>query len=69
LYPDKPLLSSKWSILDLTGKSLARPVFGQEARSCWNTTGLPPGIYVVKLELVYEDGTAGTTWQKVLVSK
>jgi len=69
LYPDKPLSSSKWSVFDLTGRLLASKKFGREPRPCWGTAFLPPGVYVVRLELVYADGDSGTTWQKVLVSK
>jgi hypothetical protein len=69
LYPEKPLVSSAWDVYNLVGQSIARVDFGAEGRSCWNTAGIPPGIYIVKLKLNYMDGTTGTTWQKVLVSK
>jgi hypothetical protein len=69
LYPDKPLVSSQWDVYNFVGESVAHTAFGSETRPCWNTSGISPGLYSVRLKLAYLDGTTGTTWQKVLVSK
>jgi hypothetical protein len=63
------LYSSQWDIYDFVGESVAHVTFGDEAKACWNTKGLPPGLYMVRLNLTYVDGLVVKTWQKVMVSK
>jgi hypothetical protein len=69
LYPEKPIAGSQWDVFDLVGESIASMNIGAGAQPCWNTTSVPPGIYIIRLKLSYSDGTAGTTWQKVLVTR
>jgi len=69
LYPDKPTLSSVWDVYDLMGESVVHLSFNDGGNDCWNTQGVPPGIYAVRLKLNYMDGTQVTTWQKVLLSR
>ena len=67
LFPDKPALSSQWDVYDWVGVSIASLNFGT-SNACWNVTGIPPGIYIVRIKMIYLDGSASTTWQKIVVS-
>lgn len=69
LYPDSPLLSSQWNIYNFVGESVASLSFGSSASNCWDTTGVAPGLYLVKLKLTYTDGTVKSDWHKVVVTQ
>ncbi len=68
LFPDKPILSSHWDVYDWIGVSIASLNFGSN-QGCWNVGNLPPGIYIVRIKVIYPDGSGQTNWQKVVVSR
>jgi len=70
LFPDKPISTVQWDVFNLYGEVAARfIVTALSSQPCWSTIGVPPGMYIVRLKLSYGDGTAGTAWQKVVVSR
>jgi len=69
LHSDRPLYSSQWDIYDLIGESVDHAYFGPGTQAFWVTTGVPPGLYAIRLKLVYLDKVEDTIWQKVLLSK
>jgi len=69
LFPDKPVSGSQWDVFDMVAESIASVSFSGSAQACWNTAGVPPGIYIARVKLTYSDGTSGTIWQKILVTR
>jgi hypothetical protein len=69
LYPDAPIVSSHWDIFNFVGESVASLDFGATAQDCWDTAGVAPGLYLVRLKIVYADGSTQTSWHKVVVTQ
>jgi len=69
LFPDKPTSAVQWDVFDMYGEVIAHLNITEAGQPCWSTNGVSPGIYIVRLKLTYSDGTAGTTWQKVVVAR
>ncbi len=67
LYPDRAIAGSHWEVYNFTGESLANLDFNGFPKNCWDTTGVAPGVYLVRLEVDYADGTASIDWKKILV--
>jgi hypothetical protein len=68
LYPDSPIAGSKWQIHNVVGVSVANLAFDSPLGNCWNTSGVAPGIYFVRLTLAYVDGRETRAWKKVVVT-
>lgn len=68
MYPDKPIQSCQWDVYDWIGASIASLNFNGN-NACWNVSGVPPGIYIVRIKVIYRDGDTGTTWQKIVVAR
>ena len=69
LFPDKPTTETQWDVYNLDGEFVAHLDITAATQPCWSTTGVPAGIYIVRMKLFYSDGTVGTTWQKVVLSR
>jgi hypothetical protein len=67
LYPDNPLSASHWSVFNFVGESVATLDFGVSAQDCWDTTGVAPGLYLVRIKATYLDDTVSISWHKVVV--
>jgi hypothetical protein len=67
LYADRVFSSCKWDVYNLVGVSLKHFATTRLEESCMPTVELAPGVYVVRLSLVYPDGVETTTFKKVLV--
>lgn len=68
LYAEKPVASSQWTIVNFVGESVASLSFGAVSLPCWDTTGVPAGLYLVRLTIAYGDGSTATSWHKVVVT-
>jgi hypothetical protein len=69
LFPDKPINSTVWDVYNLKGEFVAHLEINSTSQPCWTTVGVPPGLYLVRLNLTYSDGTTGTVWQKVVLAR
>jgi hypothetical protein len=69
LFPDKPITGSQWDVFNLLGESIASLTFSSPTGNSWNTQGVAPGVYSLRLKLNYSDGTEGTVWKKIVVSR
>ncbi len=69
LFPDKPILSCQVDIFDWVGESMVHWTAAGPYQPSWNITGLSPGIYLARVKLNYQDGSNGTTFQKIVVSR
>lgn len=67
LYTDREPLSCKWEVCNLMGASLKRFVTVR-SEGCMETTDLAPGVYLVRLNLVYPDGQEEKFVRKALVT-
>jgi hypothetical protein len=67
LYPDNPIASSQWDIFNVLAESVASLSFNSPSDNCWNTTGVAPGLYFVRLKITYADGHSMTQWRKVII--
>ncbi len=65
LYLDKPASESQWTIYDLAGERVAHLEFGKE-QACWNHPNLASGLYLIRVQVGYEDGTTGDRIFKVV---
>lgn len=69
LFPDRPIEASQWDIFNLLGESVASLSFSSPLSNSWNTQGVAPGLYAVRLKLSYSDGTSAIVWKKIVVSR
>ena len=69
LFPDKPTTETVWDVYNLSGEFVKHLDILGVTQPCWTTTNVPPGIYVIRMKLTYADGTAGTSWQKVVLAR
>ena len=69
LFPDRPITGSQWDIFNFVGESVASLSFSAPLYNCWNTQGVAPGIYLIRLQLSYSDGTTATQWKKIVVTR
>jgi len=67
LHFDGPPRSSRWTIYNVAGQAVATLAFGGEPGQCWQTSGVAPGVYLVRVDVDYADGHKGGRWQKVVV--
>lgn len=67
MYPDNPIAGSQWDIFTFTGESLASLTFLNGLKNCWDTTGVSPGVYLIRLKVNYLDGSNSTVWKKIIV--
>jgi subtilase family serine protease len=68
LYPDRPIQSSQWDVFNFVGESQASLSFSTAFNNCWNTTGMGAGVYMVRVKMVYADGTNTTLWKKIVIT-
>jgi hypothetical protein len=66
LFCDKQPISSRWRIYDIAGELVAAPEFNG-ALASYSTGRLAPGVYLVHLDVDFEDGSKRSAWQKVAV--
>jgi subtilase family serine protease len=69
LYSLKQPSSSNWTIYDAVGEKVATLDFGTEYAQCWDPHASASGIYFVRVDSVFVDGSRETIWQKVIVIK
>jgi hypothetical protein len=67
LYADRTISACRWDVFNLMGVSLKHFAATSLAESCMTTDDLAPGIYMVRLNLMYPGGDESTVWKKVLV--
>jgi hypothetical protein len=65
LYFAQPALASHWDVYAITGALVAHLDFGAGGQQCWDTAGIAPGIYFVRLVIDDAGGGKETRWQKV----
>jgi hypothetical protein len=68
LYFDKPPASCTWEIFNVLGQKVATLSYAQLQGNCWNTNGVPPGVYFVEIKITYEDGTTSQIMKKAVIS-
>ena len=68
LYFDKPASSSTWEVFNVAGERTARLFFTGDNGNCWDTSGIPAGIYLVNITVNYLDGTSAQFWRKEVVA-
>jgi hypothetical protein len=71
LYPDRPISGGQWGLYNFVGEILTDLTLTGTGTNCMNLGALhiPPGLYLARVDLKYQDGTTGITWKKVVVSK
>jgi hypothetical protein len=67
LYTTAPLSSSQWYVYNVAGQNVATLTFGNDPSQCWNTMGLARGLYYVKLQMTFTNGTSATEWRKIVL--
>ncbi len=67
LFPDYPILNSQWDVFNFTGESVAGFSFPDSQKNCWDTAGIGPGVYMVRIKLKYADGSDGVVWKKIII--
>jgi phospholipase C len=67
VYYEKPVSGSHWDIYNLAGQKAASLDFGSQASPCWDSSGAAPGIYMIRCALNFQDGSAKTVWNKVII--
>jgi len=68
LYAPKTVQSAHWQVFNLVGDRIANLSFGP-GNECWNTAKTAPGLYFIKLDIAYSDGTTGGELRKVIITK
>lgn len=56
----KPVHQSRWKVFDVSGEIVRSLDFRGDQYPCWKPEGLASGLYIVKVDLVYDDGTSGS---------
>jgi len=69
LYSEKPLASSRWEIFNLMGESIATLSFNSGYSECWPTSGVAPGVYLVRMKLTYADGHTETVSKRIVIRR
>jgi hypothetical protein len=57
LFFDKTPASSQWEIFNVAGERVATLSFTGPSNHFWDTSGAAPGLYFVRIQIVYADGT------------
>jgi hypothetical protein len=68
LYFEKAPQNSDWQVYDLAGGLVAHEHFHAEFQQCWDTGKDAPGIYFVRLHLLFADGTDKIVLQKIALT-
>jgi hypothetical protein len=66
LFMNKPALSSQWDIYDIAGELVAQLNFGT-GEACWGHPGIASGLYLVRVQVNYEDGSTADKILKVII--
>jgi len=62
------IASANWIVYSVAGYRVATLNFSNNPTSqCWNTAGVGHGLYYVKIELTYTNGTTANEWFKAVV--
>lgn len=69
VYFDKPPVSCAWDVFNVMGQRVASLSFAQMQGNCWDTTGVPPGVYFVEIKITYQDGTTAQIVKKAVISQ
>lgn len=69
LYPHLPVKSSHWEVYRVDLRRIATMDFGAEYPQTWRTEGVAPGLYFIRLAVVYQNGSQRTAVHKVLVTR
>jgi len=68
LYFDKPPVSCTWDVFNVMGQKVSTLSYSQLQGNCWNTTGVPPGVYFAEIKITYQDGTTAQVMKKAVIS-
>jgi hypothetical protein len=68
LYFDKPPASCTWTVFNVLGQKVATLSYAQLQGNCWNTNGVPPGVYFIEIKITYQDGTTSQIMKKAVIS-
>jgi hypothetical protein len=67
LYSTQPVISSKWSVYNVSGQFVADVTFGSSPAQCWKTQGVARGLYYVRLVMTLPGGQTVTEWHPVVL--
>ena len=67
LFFDKPPKATQWEIVNVAGESVATLSFTGTSNHYWDSTGVAPGIYFVRIKINYLDGTNIQITRKAVV--
>lgn len=56
-----------WDVYGLDQKKVAHLEFGASAAQSWQTAGIPPGLYYVRLRVEYMNGKKNDLVRKILI--
>ena len=67
LFLNKPVLDSTWDVYTLAGERVTHLVFGTE-KACWDHPGIASGLYLIRVQAHYLDGThADNTFKAIIL--
>jgi hypothetical protein len=66
LFGPAQTASGVWEVYNVTGQRVSSISFGSGTQG-WDTHPVSPGIYLVHVKVVFEQGGSGEVWQKVAV--
>jgi hypothetical protein len=69
LYNANGVASADWKVINMMGEQVANLSFTGSGSQCWNTTGTAPGVYLIEVDVIYNDGTKASIRRKVVVIK
>jgi hypothetical protein len=61
------MVASSWYVYSVSGYQVASLNFSNQPQQCWTTTGIARGLYYVKINITFADGSSRTEWHKVIV--
>lgn len=67
LYFDKAPASTHWDLYSFDQTRVAQLDFGSQYSQCWDSHGVAPGIYYLKLQTHYADGSSADSLIKVML--
>jgi hypothetical protein len=60
-------VSSTMEVYNVAGEKLGRVGVNNVSGHEWDTSNAAPGVYFVKIDIVYADATSETIWRKAIV--
>ena len=67
LYFTQVPASSEMAVYNVAGERIGQVTVNDLNGHCWDTSNAAPGIYFIKIDITYADGTKETIWRKAVI--